>query len=411
MAGLANVLTLVAVGALAVACAAAPAPPPPANVIPSPSPPLASAAPMASTAPPVAHAEPAPPLGAPDDTHDGWSTTAPDAVGLSSVRLRAMEAALRAGDFKGITSVVIARRGKLAYETYAAGDATTLRNTRSATKSIASILVGIAIDRKLLPGVSAPALAFFRDKRPWKNADPRKDKITVEDFLTMSSVLECDDMNEFSQGHEERMYVTEDWLRFLVDLPVRGYAPWVKKPADSPHGRTFEYCTAGVFALGQIVARATKIPVDDFAQASLFAPLGITSLKWQRAPGGLAQTGGGLELRSRDLAKLGQLYAARGSWNATRVVSEAWVGASTAPHVSVDEPEQDYGYLWWLRPFGKEGAKVPAFYMSGNGGNKVAVFPSLDLVVVVTSVNYNKPGAHALSEKLISEYVVAAAAP
>jgi CubicO group peptidase (beta-lactamase class C family) len=204
------------------------------------------------------------------------------------------------------------------------------------------------------------------------------------------------------------MYLVEDWLRFALDLPVRGYAPWVKKPADSPHGRTFSYCTAGVFALGQVIARAAKMPVDDFAKANLFAPLGIDKVEWARTPTGLAQTGGGLSMKSRDLAKLAQLYANRGTWNGARVVPEAWTVASTTPHAHIEPPqEQDYGYLWWLRGFGAE--KVHAFYMSGNGGNRVAVFPSLDLVAVVTSVNFNQPGAHQKSDRLLTEYVLGAA--
>ena len=138
---------------------------------------------------------------------DGWPTTNAETVGLAAQKLQEMESAIRADEFKKITSVVIARHGKLAYEGYFVGtDANTLMETRSATKSITSMLVGIAIDQGLLTGVDTPILPFFRDKQPLQNPDPRKEKMTVEDLLTMSSLLECDDWNDFSRGNEERMY-------------------------------------------------------------------------------------------------------------------------------------------------------------------------------------------------------------
>ena len=339
---------------------------------------------------------------------DGWPTASVETAGLSAQKLQEMESAVRADEFKKITSVVIARHGKLAYEGYFGGtDANTLMETRSATKSITSMLIGIAIDQGLLASVNAPVLPFFRDKQPLQNPDPRKEKITVEDLLTMSSLLECDDWNDFSRGNEERMYLIEDWARFPLDLPIKGFAPWVTKPKDSPYGRSFSYCTAGAFLLGQVVERSVKMPVQDFAKKNLFDPLGIEKADWKFSPLGEAQTGGGLGLRSRDLLKLGQLYANGGVWNGKRIVSESWVKISTEPHVRIDE-QTLYGYLWWLKSFKSGEHAHPAYFMSGNGGNKVEVLPDLDMVVVITSTNYNTKGMHEQTEKLLTDYVLAA---
>lgn len=190
----------------------------------------------------------------------------------------------------------------------------------------------------------------------------------------------------------------------MLDLPVRGYAPWVKKPADAKYGRAYSYCTAGVFLLGRVLSRAAKTPVDQFAEKHLFAPLGITKVEWQRSPLGEEQTGGGLGLRSRDLATLGQLYLNGGKWNGKQVVPAMWVAESTRPHAQIND-EDDYGYLIWLRRFKADDPRSDAFYFTGAGGNRVLVFPKLDAVVVITSANFNREG-HPLTDKLIREQIL-----
>jgi CubicO group peptidase (beta-lactamase class C family) len=330
----------------------------------------------------------------------------PDSVGLSATRLSEMESEIRNGTFKKITSLLVARHNRLVFEAYFGGsDQRSLQNTRSASKTVTSILIGLAIDHGHLLSVKAPVFSFFPDKLPAGNPDPRKERMTVEDLLTMSSILECDDSNSFSRGNEERMYLVEDWVKFLVDLPVRGFPAWITRPEDSPYGRSFSYCTAGSVVLGSILERAIKMSVPEFAERNLFSKLGIEQAKWQFTPLGTAMTGGGLSLTSRSLLKLGQLYLNGGVWNGTKVVSKDWVEASVRPHVQVDE-DIEYGYLWWLRKFASRGNNWSAFLMQGNGGNKVAVFPELDLVTVVTSTNYNTTGMHDQTDRLVSDYVL-----
>src|SRR3984893_8591659 len=201
----------------------------------------------------------------------GWPTASTVETGLSDARLRSLDAAIRSEEFKNIGSVLVARHGKLVYESYFDGDAATLRDTRSATKSITDILIGIAIKDKKLSGVDARVLAWLPERaQRMQNPDPRKDQITVEDFLTMSSPLECDDWNDASRGNEERMYVIEDWAQFILDLPVRGRMHVGEKAEAPKYGRYFSYCTGAVFALSELLQKVTGQRTDHYAQQKLF---------------------------------------------------------------------------------------------------------------------------------------------
>ena len=354
-------------------------------------------------------AEPEPPELHPQDLADGLAVRPAGAAHLDTRLLTALGEAIGKGELQKITSVLVLVDGQLVYEGYWNGaERDTQHDIRSASKTVTGMLVGLAIDRGAISGVDARVFDVFPERRGTaRNPDSRKLQVTLEDLLTMSSLLECDDNNEFSSGNEERMYLIEDWLGFFLDLPIRGFAPWVQKPQDSPYGRSFSYCTAGVFALGAVVERATGKPVPDFARETLFAPLGIEKVGWLFSPLGQAQTGGGTRFRSRDLAKLGQLALDGGRWHGRQVIPAAWVATSMAAHVQATETDT-YGYLWWRRDFVSGDRAFPAVYMAGNGGNKVVVVPSAKLVAVITSTNYNTRGMHQQTDKLLTDYILAA---
>ncbi|MEM7282315.1 MAG: serine hydrolase [Pseudomonadota bacterium] len=337
-----------------------------------------------------------------------WDKPRHNDLGWNTRLLSKMDADIKEEEFRQMTSVLILQDGELVWEKYYnEGSQDLLNDTRSATKTITSLLVGAAIDAGYLSGVDQKAFSFFENRPPPKNPDKRKREITLQDLLTMSSILECNDNNSFSRGNEERMYIIEDWVGFVLDLPVKGYAPWETKPWESEYGRSFSYCTAGTFLLGAIVEQATNRTLAEFADEVLHEPLGITAPEWPVSPLGVHQGGGGTRYRTRDLAKIGEMVRNSGRWQGRRILPKDWIEESTKAHVQARDGV-DYGYQWWRFSFAESGDDVWHWAMSGNGGNYVLVYPQAKLVTVITSRAFGRPYMHSQSQRLYNDYILKA---
>lgn len=344
----------------------------------------------------------------PTSQEDDWAVGDAGVNGWHLDRFAGLEDAIANGEYPAVTSILIAKDGELVYERYFnEGAPEALNDVRSASKSVTALLVGAAIDRGLIQDAQAKVYRYFPDKQPWRRLDSRKQDFTLEDLLTMSSLWECDDDNQFSTGNEERMYLSENWTQFALDLPIKGFAPWVKRPEESPYGRAFSYCTAGTFVLGAILERATGKPLPEFSAEVLETPLGIVRSQWNRSSEGVGMGGGGTRYRSRDLAKLGQLVADGGRWQGRQIISARWMKAALSVHAQARD-DAEYGYLFWRFHFPLRGREQGVWAMSGNGGNYVFILPEENLVAVVTRMSYNQRGVHQQTQKIFSDYILKA---
>src|SRR4051812_13751405 len=333
----------------------------------------------------------------PPDIGDGIATANAREVGFDTATIGGMVRRVVDGTYPDVHSILVYRGGKLVIEEYFYGY---YRNRphqmRSATKSVVSTLAGIAIDRGALAGESE----LVTKRLPYTsyaNPDPRKDALTLRDLLTMQSGLACDDWDPKSPGNESRVYLSRDWVKFVLDLPM------ISQPGT--HG---SYCSGGVAVVGRIVERATLKSLPAFAQENLFTPLGIRAgdVRWNYTlSSSNAATFAQLYLRPRDMLKLGILFQQQGSWKGRQLVSRDWITRSTAEWSTVGD--QKYGYFWWHQwvmaasPDGPR--RVDMVVATGNGGQKIYLVPSLDLIVVLTGGNYNSqsPAMSILSRDLL----------
>ncbi len=299
----------------------------------------------------------------------------PKAAGVDGARLAAALDAFEAAP--GARSMVVVRHGAVVGERHWFGQPGQLHNVASVTKSVMSTLVGIALERGVLPGLDAPMVDFLPPELV--PADPAKGAITIRHLLTMTSGLDFDEESEFLEWSR-----SADPARSVLDRPLA-----------APPGTRFNYSSADPHLLSIVLSTASGVSTEVFAEAFLFGPLGIGSWRWPADPQGYPFGGHGLQLRTEDMAKLGILFLRHGVWGGSRVVAGSWVEAATAPQVDLRGgfgplPDVDYGWLWWL----DRSLDPPVYLAWGWGGQFVFCVPGLDLVVA-TNAAWDVPSATA----------------
>lgn len=346
----------------------------------------------------------------PEETGDGWETASLDAVGLALEPLTRLADSLRTRQYGEVHSVVIVKDGKVAFEMYFGGydfgysnppsfhgpyvdfNRDTRHNTHSATKSIVSALVGLAIDQGLIASEHQRVFSFFDDYGAFNVGG--KDGITIEHLLTMTSGLEW---HEWDAPHQSGGNSIDAYLQ--AGDPT-GYV--LSMPLIHPPGAVFNYNGGGVNLLCRIVERVSGLRVDAFADRYLFQPMGVSNYNFPPYVTPIFCSGD-IHLRPRDMARFGQLYLDGGMWGEDRVLSEQWVERSLAPLISVRDFHlgwaEDYGYLWWLNETSVGGTTYATFKALGWGGQEIWVVPQEDLVVAFTGANYstNPPCDHLMA--------------
>ena len=311
-----------------------------------------------------------------------WLAVPTAAQDIPDLTIAQLEEQIEAGDLGKIRALAIEQGGVTVYrQRFGSGEPGERVDVKSAGKSITALAVGAAIADGALPGVDVAVWPYLGSEKGAPHSE-----ITVRDLLTMSSALECNDWDRKSPGQEERMYRTRIWRDFALALPARDFK------RDERGVGPFSYCTAGVFLLGQVVEKAAGERFDLYVQRRLFEPLGIDGADWRRSASGEIQSGGQLTISDDALLKLGRMVLNKGMWEGQRLLPEEWVRDMLAPTHSLSQ-HVHYGYLWWLTPLRSSRGFEGTFMMKGNGGNIVALVPSMDAVLVVQSESYNRQDA------------------
>ena len=315
----------------------------------------------------------------PTQLEDAWSTDKLGSQGIDSALIYQLFNQLQAADHQ-LHSVLIVRNHQLVLEEYFGDhDFHQLHDLRSASKSIRSILLGIALDQGFIDDINDPISKYLDSPVPRKNLDQRKQEITIRHLITMSTGLDCHDWDKKSKGQEDRVYKKKDWLQYILDLPL------IHAPGEVSH-----YCSMGVVLMVEVISQASGMPINEFAHEYLFKPLGMTRVEWgHTSRGEVIASGKRLYMTPRDMAKIGQLILNKGKWEGKQIVSAAWVEESTTPQTNITGV--DYGYLWWNIPFSFHGKPLISRTAMGNGGQYIMIFPELDLVAVFTGGAYNSP--------------------
>jgi CubicO group peptidase (beta-lactamase class C family) len=293
-----------------------------------------------------------------------WRSSSPETQGMNSAVLAEALDYIQAHRPR-IHSLTIVRNGYVVLDaTFWPFQENSLHDLASVTKSITSTLVGVAIGDGKLRDVHQPVLSLFAG-RPVDHRDDRKERVTLEHLLTMTSGLDC----EYQGGEHtlREMRASANWVQFMLDRPLMAVP-----------GTKGEYCSGGMHLLSGVVSQVTRTSALEYARHRLFQPLGIEEVVWPADVQGITHGWGDLHLRPQDMAKIGYLWLNQGRWKDQQIVPAAWMAAAISPHTRVLDHE--YGYGLWLNP----GGDPMLFEANGRGGQRITVVPSKRLVLAIT---------------------------
>jgi CubicO group peptidase (beta-lactamase class C family)/uncharacterized Tic20 family protein len=333
----------------------------------------------------------------PIDLHDGLKTGLLEDEFENPERILEMVRGTIKGNFPEVHSVLIYKNNTLVLEEYFYGyDKDTPHQLRSATKPFIGGIVGIAVDQGFIQSEKDKLLPYFKSKYPKiANVDDRKKELTIENFLMYRHGLDCEDDNQKSKGNELSMMESEDWVKHTLDLPM------VTEP-----GKFSSYCTGCALTLGSLVEVSTRGNIEDFADKHLFGPIGISNYNWTFDPNRSSiTTFSTMKITPRDLVKLAKMYKDGGKWKDKQIISGNWVNKTFGMDVG------DYGYLWYGKHFDVNGQRYVSYQASGNGGQKINIWPELDMITVFTGGNYNSYQLYGKStppNEMIPNYILKA---
>jgi len=298
----------------------------------------------------------------------GWSSSTPEAQGIDSTILAATLEQIRARHIP-IHSLLIERHGRIVLDTYFYPFADNrTHNVYSVTKSVTAMLVGIAMAEHRLDDLNAPVYPMLAMAT---SDDPRKERITLANLLSMTSGLDC-------RGDGNSSLLQE----MLRSRHLAAYM--LGRPTENDPGTVFDYCGGNSEVVSAVLTKTTGGSALDYARSELFTPLGITKVSWPTDTDRVSHGWGDLELQPRDMAKLGYLWLHNGRWENKQIIPEGYLAQALTSHIAV-QPGINYGYGMWLYP----GHTPVDFEANGTGGQRITVIPSLDMVEVMTGGGFD----------------------
>ncbi len=340
-------------------------------------------------------------------SHD-WQRLSLAEAGFSPDVVEKLDDAVRTKELVNLHAVVVARGGKLVFERYYEGaderrgrplgtvnfGPDVKHDLRSVTKSIVGLLYGMALADGKVADLDRPLVDQFPAYKDLA-ADPKRRQMTVLHALSMTLGTEWNENLPYTdpRNSETAMDRAPDRYRYVLERPL-----------VAPPGSRWNYNGGATALLAHLISQGTEQSILDYAREKLFKPLGITDVEWIVDRRGEPIAASGLRMRPRDLAKIGQLVLDRGMWGDSQLVPAEWVDRSVAPRTRAGK-DTEYGFHWWLGELKASGQPwIGAF---GNGGQSLFSIPSLELVVVITAGNYNKPDNRKLRSAVIRKVLAA----